>query len=164
MRACKWASLRLDSHLSEIEDKLLQAHLARCLDCRALADGMTAATLTLRARPLEEPAFAFQAPRRRGARALRLRAATAAAAAAAVVGLSGLVSFELATGRAPSASVANPKLIGLKEEQMDELDSAGRRPREVPRGLTAARQMTVASGSTVAPPRPAEVSTRLLDR
>jgi Putative zinc-finger len=52
-RARFWASLRLDGEISELESALLDAHLARCADCAAYASGSTAATVALRAAPLE---------------------------------------------------------------------------------------------------------------
>jgi predicted anti-sigma-YlaC factor YlaD len=163
VRACEWASLRLDGQLSEIEAVLLEAHLARCADCRAFMQSMIGATEALRATPLEAPTYHFEAPRRRSARAIGLRAASAVAAAA-VVGLTGLVSVQLSTSRAPSvaASVDQRLIIGLKEEQMDELDPAGQIPvREVSRGLAAAERVTVDRPSTTRHRRPAVPATRL---
>jgi predicted anti-sigma-YlaC factor YlaD len=52
-RARFWASLRLDGELSELEGALLDAHLARCAGCRAVAEGFDASTTVLRAAPLE---------------------------------------------------------------------------------------------------------------
>jgi predicted anti-sigma-YlaC factor YlaD len=124
-RACEWVSLRLDSQLSDFEEVLLEAHLERCLDCRACAESMTQLTEMLRATPLEKPTFAFQLPRRMRTRAYGLRAVSAVAAVATVatVGLSGLVSLRLSTSGLPSvAASADRALIGLKERQMDQLD------------------------------------------
>jgi hypothetical protein len=63
-RARFWASLRLDGELSELEGALLDAHLARCAGCRAVADGFDASTLALRAAPFERLAPVAVASRR----------------------------------------------------------------------------------------------------
>jgi hypothetical protein len=63
-RARFWASLRLDGELSELEGALLDAHLARCAGCRAVADGFDASTLALRSAPLERLAPVAVASRR----------------------------------------------------------------------------------------------------
>ena len=55
-RARFWASLRLDGELSELESALLDAHLARCAACSAVAREFAASTDDLRARPLERVA------------------------------------------------------------------------------------------------------------
>jgi hypothetical protein len=146
VRACEWVSLRLDEQLSDFESVLLDAHLARCSDCRAFADGAAAMTAALRTAPLAEPSVGFQVPRRNAGRLLGLRAVSVAAAAA-VVGLSGLVGLELSNGRAPSAAVRfDRNVIGLKDRQLQELDTAGRRAaRVVAPGLAAAEQMTMRS-------------------
>jgi hypothetical protein len=146
VRACGWISLRLDEQLSDFESVLLDAHLARCSDCRAFAGGVTAMTAALREAPLEEPSVGFQVPRRNAGRLLGLRAVSAAAVAAAV-GLSGLVGLELSTGRAPTTAVRfDRNVIGLKDRQLQELDMAGRRAaRAVAPGLAAAEQLTVGS-------------------
>jgi predicted anti-sigma-YlaC factor YlaD len=63
-RARFWTSLRLDGELSELEGALLDAHLARCAECRAVADGFDGATLALRSAPLERLAPVAVASRR----------------------------------------------------------------------------------------------------
>src|SRR5204862_2946229 len=54
-RARFWASLRLDGELSELEGALVDAHLARCLECAAYASGSAGAITALREAPLEVP-------------------------------------------------------------------------------------------------------------
>jgi ferric-dicitrate binding protein FerR (iron transport regulator) len=143
-RACEWASLRLDGQLSEFEEVLLEAHLARCPDCHAFASSISGLTGALRGAPLEEPAFAFEPPRRTSGRTFALRAVSAAAAIA-VVGVSGLVSLQVSTSRArPGAQAAERKVIGLKERQMNELTGPTTRPQtQVRQSLAAAEQVIV---------------------
>ena len=52
-RAREGASLRLDGELSEFEQALLGAHLARCEPCRSFAAELDAVTTRLRHAPLE---------------------------------------------------------------------------------------------------------------
>src|SRR4051794_26035046 len=63
-RARFWVSLRVDGELSELEGALLDAHLGRCDDCRAVADGFGAVTSLLRATQQEAAApVALDLPR-----------------------------------------------------------------------------------------------------
>jgi anti-sigma factor RsiW len=159
-RACEWASLRLDSQLSDFEEILLEAHLTRCPACTAFAETATRVTEILRTAPLEQLAFPIQLPRRRGARVYSLRAVSTVAAAA-MIGLSGVLGLELSRSRVPSAAASpNLALIGLKEQQMDELDSAGSKasPKVRP-NLAAAEQVTVGN-SGLASTRPRSESRR----
>jgi predicted anti-sigma-YlaC factor YlaD len=156
-RACEWVSLRLDDQLSEFEEVLLEAHLARCAGCRAFAGSVAELTGALRTAPLEQPTFAFEAPRATRGRTLALRAVSAAAAVA-VVGVSGLVSLQLSTTRArPGAAAVERKVIGLKERQMNELTGGTTRPRtEVRQSLASAEQVVVGEQ----PPAAARASVR----
>ena len=150
-RVREWASLRLDGQLSDFEEVLLEAHLARCPDCRGFAATTTALTATLRATPLEHPTFTFEAPRRTRSRTVALRAVSATAAVA-VVGLSGLVTLQLSASRARPGSAADRKVIGLKERQMDELGGVAQRVnREVRPSLAAAEQVTVGAELVTVP-------------
>ncbi|HWQ24220.1 MAG TPA: zf-HC2 domain-containing protein [Gaiellaceae bacterium] len=81
-------SLRLDGELSQLESRMLDAHLARCAECRAYEAAVTAVTNELRAAPLEPlpRPIAVRRPRRLAV-AARLQAGIAAALALAVVGL-----------------------------------------------------------------------------
>jgi predicted anti-sigma-YlaC factor YlaD len=85
-RARFWASLRLDGELSELEGALLDAHLARCDACHAVAEGFGASTTALRAAPAEQIApIALELPRS----SPRKLFATLAVAAVLVLGVIG---------------------------------------------------------------------------
>ena len=82
-RACTWAALAPDNELSELERRLLAAHVSRCGPCSRFAAQVAAVAAALRAaapqklrRPVSIPAW-----RRRTVQA-RLRAAGAVAAVA----------------------------------------------------------------------------------
>src|SRR5438552_17660981 len=83
-RARCWASLRVDGELSELEGALLDAHLGRCDECRAVADDFGAAAHMLRATPQEPVALvAVDLPRSLPRRLLT----TVAVAAVLVLGV-----------------------------------------------------------------------------
>jgi hypothetical protein len=156
-RARAWASLRLDDQLSDFEEVLLEAHLARCDDCGAFAASISDLTAALRSAPLEQPAFAFEPPHRTRGRTVALRAVSAAAAVA-VLGVSGLVGLQLsATGPRPGATTVQRKVIGLKERQMDELNGGTtRRHTEVRHSLDPVEQGIVG----IRPPATSRVISR----
>ena len=83
-RARAWAALAPDGELSELEGKLLSAHLARCAACDAFATDVDALAGALRREelvPLSHP-LAISAWRSRRTHYGRLRAVGAAAAVA----------------------------------------------------------------------------------
>ena len=85
-------SLRLDDELSQLERRMVSAHLDRCDDCRLFADEVEEFTLALRvapAVPLERP-IAVSRPRR--VSILRMQAGVAAVLAFVAVGLASQVT------------------------------------------------------------------------
>lgn len=81
------ASLQLDDELSQLERRMLVAHLARCAECRAFSDDLTAVTEKLRYSPREklERPIVIRAPRR--VSAVWLQTGIAAALAFAALGI-----------------------------------------------------------------------------
>jgi hypothetical protein len=153
VRARQQLSLCLDSELSEFESVLLEAHLARCDDCRAFELGVTGLTNALRAGPVETPSISFQPPRRRArldvvvGGALR---AGSAAAAIAVVAISGLIALNGSSRPVPGVDLERARsVLDLHERQFRVLDSFGQVKRPaVPRGLAAAEKITLRVTST----------------
>jgi predicted anti-sigma-YlaC factor YlaD len=85
-RTRAWAALAPDGELSELERRLLAAHLANCAACRSFAWRVAAIATELRAAAGQRPARRFSLPAahvRRSAYA-RLRAAGAVAAVASM--------------------------------------------------------------------------------
>jgi hypothetical protein len=118
-RARFWASLRVDGELSELEGALLDAHLGRCAECRAYAEGIAGTTAALRGAALERPApLVIAAPERPGRIVAGLVAATLVVLAA-VVG--GLVRQNVAGGSASSVGATRNVAIVASVETPDQL-------------------------------------------
>jgi predicted anti-sigma-YlaC factor YlaD len=134
-RARFWASLRLDSELSELEGALLDAHLQRCATCSDVVAGFEAAARALRVASGEVP-MPIRLPRRRSLRRVVTTAACAAFVALAVV-LGGLVR-----GQAPDHALGDPHVTAVvagvdTPDQLRRLRRAGLlNERPVPRELS----------------------------
>jgi len=89
LRACEWASLRLDGELSEFEEAMLQAHLAGCLACSEFMQRIETVAEQVRTAPFEPFERAVVLARHRR---ISLRVSRAAAAGAAVVATIGITS------------------------------------------------------------------------
>ena len=105
-RARFWASLRLDGELSELESALLDAHLARCAACSAVARDFASSTDELRVRPLERVA-PITVRHARSPRRVFLGAAIAAVLMAGVL-LGGLVR-----GQVPHDALQAPHPVAV---------------------------------------------------
>ena len=110
-RTRTWAALAPDGELAMLERRLLDAHLANCIDCRSFADHVAAIAAELRAaaaersrRRLTMPA----APVRRSSPA-RLRAvASVAAVATMALGIAGRTPYVDDAQRPSGVSRAAP--------------------------------------------------------
>lgn len=85
-RTRAWAALAPDGELSELERRLLDAHVARCAPCRLFAADVAAIALELRAASLHRPALRLALPPVHVRRSLyaRVRVVGAVAAVAAM--------------------------------------------------------------------------------
>jgi predicted anti-sigma-YlaC factor YlaD len=148
--ACQRVSLRLDDELSELEQARLEAHLASCAGCRAVAAELEGLTQMVRTTALEDPSIAFHPPRRRNPAAYALRAVSATAAVtvmalSGLVGLSGLVAPNLESNGTRAAVRMSRERMGIKERLLTEIDSVGRKaPAQIPAGVAGAEQVTLA--------------------
>jgi predicted anti-sigma-YlaC factor YlaD len=97
-RARAWASLRLDGELSELEEALLAAHLARCAACCEYEETVAGAVAVLRAQPLEQVGHPVVIPGRRRTIVRPIGLARVAAIAAAVVGVTTVLSTQSSDG------------------------------------------------------------------
>lgn len=86
-RVREQVSLQLDNELSELERRMLDAHLARCVDCAGYADDVRTFTQELREAPLLAPERPVVVTRRSRDVAARLQIGVAAALAFAALGL-----------------------------------------------------------------------------
>jgi predicted anti-sigma-YlaC factor YlaD len=86
-RVREQVSLQLDNELSELERRMLDAHLARCAECDAYADDVRTFTRDLREAPLLAPGRTVDIARRGRYVAARLQIGVAAALAFAALGL-----------------------------------------------------------------------------
>ena len=87
-------SLRLDAELSQLELRMLDAHLGRCADCREFEAAVAEFTTELRAAPLEPLARAVVIPRRRGFSVVGAQVGVAAAMALAIAGVASWMAVD----------------------------------------------------------------------
>ena len=87
-------SLRLDAELSQLEIRMLEAHLGRCADCRAFEVDVAEFTAELRAAPLEPIAQPVVIPSRRRFSAIGAQVGVAAVMALAVAGVAGRMALD----------------------------------------------------------------------
>ena len=99
-RVREQVSLLLDDELSQLERRMLGAHLRRCADCSAYADEVTTFTDQIRYAPMESLSRQIVVQRRRRIPAMRLQAGVAAALAFAALGL----GSQLAAGPNPEGT------------------------------------------------------------
>lgn len=91
-RAREQVSLSLDGELSQLEHRLLDAHLARCGACAAYAADVASFTQQVRSAPLESPRQPVVVRRHRTFAPARIQVIAAAALAFLAVGIAGQLS------------------------------------------------------------------------
>lgn len=114
-RARECASLRLDGELSEFEQALLVAHLARCEPCNQFAAELEAITNRLRNAPLEPLEQPVALPARR--RISRRPAEIAAAAALMLTALGVAGAMRTIEGSNPSLNFVGPGVSNAAESR-----------------------------------------------
>jgi anti-sigma factor RsiW len=135
-RAREWTSLRLDGELSELESRLLDAHLARCAGCRTCAAELDAVAVSLRSAPAQRLVSGVsvrRAPRRGD---LTVGVVAALLAAAALAGLDGAVGSKTPTSPFGAAAAADSSPRGLPTTRLAALRQ--KPPPPVPRSLSLA--------------------------
>jgi anti-sigma factor RsiW len=144
-RGREWISLRIDGELSELAQKMLDSHLARCADCAAFEDQVSRVALQLRSAPLEQLARPVEITHRRRRMPVRVwsMGAAAASVAAAAVGVVGFLSLPSSSSleAAPLVVVATPSTnddIRFNRE----MRAAGLKPVILPPRLSRGPQKT----------------------
>jgi len=99
-------SRRLDGEISQLEERMLEAHLARCADCRTFDAQVTKFTNELRAAPLEPLAFPIEVRRARRTTLARAQVGIAAVVAIAVIG--SVLQLAVPSSRGSSQAFRSP--------------------------------------------------------
>ena len=111
-RSREWISLRLDGELSELAEKMLESHLARCAGCRAFESDAAIATRLVRTSPLERLEQPIVLPRGRRLALVRPAGAVAATVAAVALGLAAFLNV-------PSSGTAIPTVRAVNADNSD---------------------------------------------
>src|SRR5918911_902245 len=115
-RARECASLRLDGELSEFEQALLVAHLARCEPCRSFANELESITNHVRSTPLARLEQPVAVPSRR--RLVTRRPVEVAAVAALMLVALGIAgSLRTVNSSSPSLSFGAPGVSNTLESR-----------------------------------------------
>jgi putative zinc finger protein len=134
-RARAWVSLRLDDEISELEERLLQAHLSRCASCQAFEASVHGAVLVLRAEPLEQIDHPVVVSGRRRLPVRRGAVASVAAVAAAFVGVTTVLSTTALKSPSSHAPAPIPAAVAPEDQDLKQLRAlrvlqlGGRAPR-----------------------------------
>jgi predicted anti-sigma-YlaC factor YlaD len=116
-RVREQVSLLLDDELSQLERRMLEAHLHRCADCSAYADDVTTFTDQIRFAPMETLSRQIVVQRRRRLPAIRLQAGVAAALAFAALGLGSQLAAGPSSQLSASATITRyPTTAELQRE------------------------------------------------
>jgi predicted anti-sigma-YlaC factor YlaD len=115
-RSREWISLRLDGELSELAEKMLESHLARCAACQAFESDVEVTSRLVRTAPLERPEQPVALPRARRRAFLRPVGAAAATAAAVALGFAAFLNLPSSgtLAASPSIRIANADNSDLK--------------------------------------------------
>jgi anti-sigma factor RsiW len=112
-RSREWISLRLDGELSELAEKMLESHLARCASCRTFESDVEATSRLVRTAPLELPEQPIALPRGRRRVLFRPVGAVAATAAAVALGFAAFLNLP------SSGTLAAPHIRSANADNRD---------------------------------------------
>ena len=126
-RARAWAALRPDGELSELERRLLAAHVARCAACASFAVGVEVLVEEMRAAPLEPVPAGARAVAWRHRTIVPATRAVGRIASVATAAAAGIIAFSLGAGtlgdveRSPAPAPIVSEITGADVAQ--ELDA-----------------------------------------
>ena len=120
-RARAWVSLRLDDELSELEERLLEAHLESCASCRELEATVCGAVLALRAQALEQMDHPVVVAGRRRLSVGRGAMASVAAVAAAVVGVTAVLGTTALKSPSSHSPAPLPAAVASDDQDLKQL-------------------------------------------
>jgi len=129
-------SLEIDGELSELERRMVLAHLERCPECQAFKTDVTVFTDELRSAPLEELDHPLVVGRPRRVAFARVQIGVAAAAAVAVVAVGALAQLS-------GSKSENGRLFATPDRFM----TSTQLTREVEQIVADAREFSHGSGS-----------------
>ena len=135
-RVCEQVSLELDGELSQLERRMVAAHLERCADCRAFEERVRTFTEDLRAVPLELLQRPVVVRRSRRASFTGAQVGVAAVLAIAALGLASQLEapWSQRTGSSPAVTNVNLfKTSWTPERELAEIDAALERQRHLSR-------------------------------
>jgi hypothetical protein len=123
-RVREQVSLRLDDELSQLEERMLTAHLLRCSDCRMFEQSVRKFTDDLRAAPLESPRQPILVRRGRRISVTAAQISAAATLAVAVLGVLSQVGLPNTQDPASRSTTANLfKTSWQPERELAQIDA-----------------------------------------
>ena len=135
-------SLQLDDELSQLERRMVSAHLERCHDCSLYAEEVEEFTLALRAAPMVSLDRAIVVTRPRRLSILRMQAGVAAAVLAVVaVGLASQVTPSSSSDATESEWSVTVTRFPTAVETQRELEMLARLPNRAAKSVMASRPL-----------------------
>ena len=122
-------SLQLDAELSQLEIRMLEAHLARCSDCREFEADVAEFTAELRAAPLEPLAQPVVIPHRRRFSVIGAQVGVAAVMALAIAGVAGRMALDELRPASGSRADATARLFETSWQPERELADLAKAPK-----------------------------------
>ncbi len=134
-------SLQLDDELSQLERRMVSAHLERCHDCSLYAEEVEEFTLALRAAPMVSLDRAIVVTRPRRLSILRMQAGVAAVLAVVAVGLASQVTPSSSSDATESEWSVTVTRFPTAVETQRELEMLARLPNRAAKSVTASRPL-----------------------
>ena len=130
-------SLQLDDELSQLERRMVSAHLERCYDCSLFAEEVEEFTLALRAAPPVPLGYPIAVRRPRRVSILRMQAGVAAVLAVVAVGLASQVTPSSSGKATQSEWSVTVTRFPTRAETDRELALLNRLPTRAPKSVNA---------------------------